>query len=216
MTSLLNPGSRPFSFHRIWAGWLWKDLHKIGPPREIKGKALMSNPVLASVYMCRVSERFSALIANNRNQWSRWPPTRPPKPSTSTISPMFKVHHQSDAHTPFKHPQRMWRTAPEAHLIWLAMFPWGVINKWDNHGPPLGYRTADINLSRTPTHSSPDQSKAWEEEAGIFLRDKGWVGEDVVMKTPSRSKVAVWGLHCTHILLFSLTLHVKTEKTLTF
>lgn len=50
---------------------------------------------------------------------------------------MFKVHHQSDAHTPFKHLQRIWRTAPEAHLIQLATFPWGVINKWDNHGPPL-------------------------------------------------------------------------------
>lgn len=181
----------------------------------------MSDPVLVSVYMCRVFERFCALMANNRNQWSQRPPTWPPKPSTSPISPMFKVHHQSDAHTPFKHPQRMWRTAPEAHLIQLATFPWGVISKWNNHGPPPGYYTADINLQAKSEQDTdwliPHQSKAWEEEeeAGIFLRDKGGAGEDVVMKTPARcwkQKVAVWGspgimapLHSYSFILFCAT-----------
>lgn len=62
----------------------------------------------------------------------------------------------------------------------------------------------------------PHQRKAWEEEdeeAGMFLRDKGGAGGDVVVKTPARcwkQKVAVWGryygimapLHSDSFILF--------------
>lgn len=74
--------------------------------------------------------------------------------------------------------------------------------------------TCRPRVSRTPTGSSP--IKVWdeEEEAGIFLRDEGGAGEDVVMKTPARYRkllyegAQVLWLHCTHILLFSFVLHV--------